>query len=38
MCYTDPFNTAEQIRQELSYEELVRILDEIYEEGCLKPP
>ncbi len=36
MCYTDPFNTPEQIRQELSYEEIVRILDEIHEEGCLK--
>ena len=36
MCYTDPFNTPEQIRQELSYEEIVRILDEIHEEGCLE--
>ena len=36
MCYTDPFNTPEQIRQELSYEEVVRILDEIHKEGCLE--
>jgi MoaA/NifB/PqqE/SkfB family radical SAM enzyme len=36
MCYTDPFNTPKQIRQELSYEEVVRILDEIHEEGCLE--
>ncbi len=36
MCYTDPFNTPEQIRQELRYEEIVRILDEIHQEGCLK--
>jgi len=36
MCYTDPFNTPEQIRQELSYEEVVRILDEIHQEGCLE--
>ncbi len=36
MCYTDPFNTPEQIRQELSYEEIVRILDEIHQEGCLE--
>ncbi len=36
MCYTDPSNTPEQIRQELSYEEIVRILDEIHEEGCLE--
>jgi len=36
MCYTDPFNTPEQIRQELSYEEIIRILDEIHQEGCLE--
>ena len=36
MCYTDPFNTPEQISQELSYEEIVRILDEIHAEGCLE--
>ena len=36
MCYTDPFNTPEQISQELSYEEIVRILDEIHGEGCLE--
>ncbi|MCZ6878824.1 MAG: radical SAM protein [Acidobacteria bacterium] len=36
MCYTDPFNTPEQIRQELSYQEIIRILDEIHQEGCLE--
>ena len=36
MCYTDPFNTPEQIKQELSYEEIVHILDEIHAEGCLE--
>ncbi|MCZ6769053.1 MAG: radical SAM protein [Acidobacteria bacterium] len=36
MCYTDPFNRPEKIRQELSYEEIVRILDEIHQEGCLE--
>lgn len=36
MCYTDPFNTPEQISQELSYKEIIRILDEIHEEGCLE--
>ena len=36
MCYTDPFNTPEQISQELSYEEIIRILDEVHAEGCLE--
>ncbi len=34
MCYTDPFNTPERIKQELTYEEIIRILDELYEAGC----
>ncbi len=36
MCYTDPFNTAERIRQELAYEEIVRIMDEVHEAGCVE--
>jgi len=36
MCYTDVFNTPEKIRQELSCEEILRILDEIVEAGCLE--
>ncbi|MDA2925089.1 radical SAM protein, partial [Acidobacteria bacterium AH-259-L09] len=36
MCYTDPFNTPERIRQELSYQEILLILDEIHQEGCLE--
>lgn len=36
MCYTDPFNTPEQIRQELSTAEVIRILDELREAGCVE--
>lgn len=36
MCYTDPFSTPERIEQELRYEEIVRILDELQEAGCLE--
>lgn len=36
MCYTDPFNTPDRIRQELSYAEITRILDELREAGCLE--
>lgn len=36
MCYTDPFNTPEKIRQELATEEILRILEEIREAGCLE--
>lgn len=36
MCYTDPFNTAERLPQELSYEEIVRIVDELHEAGCVE--
>lgn len=35
MCYTDPFNTPERIRQELRTEEIIRILDELREAGCV---
>ncbi len=36
MCYTDPFNTPEKIRQELTYPEITRILDELQEAGCVE--
>ena len=36
MCYTDPFNTPDRIEEELRYEEIVRILDELQEAGCLE--
>jgi len=36
MCYTDPFNVSEQIRQELSTDEIVAIMDELEEAGCLE--
>lgn len=36
MCYTDPFNTPERVKHELRYEEIVRILDELHEAGCLE--
>ena len=36
MCYTDPFNTPERIRQELPTSEILRILDEIHEAGCME--
>ncbi len=36
MCYTDPFNTPERIKQELRTEEVIRILDELQEAGCLE--
>src|SRR5207249_3463494 len=35
MCYTDCFNSPEMIQQELSFPEIVRIMDEIHEAGCL---
>lgn len=34
MCYTDCFNTAEKVRQELSTPEIFRIMDELKEAGC----
>jgi MoaA/NifB/PqqE/SkfB family radical SAM enzyme len=36
MCYTDCFNTADMLRQELSFPEITRIMDEIQEAGCLE--
>ncbi len=36
MCYTDCFNTPELIREELSFPEIIRIMDEMYEAGCLE--
>ena len=33
MCYTDPFNTPDLIKEELRYDEIVRILTED-EIGC----
>ena len=36
MCYTDPFNTPERIRQELHYEEIIRILDELHQARCVE--
>ena len=35
MCYTDCFNTPERIGQELSTEEIFRILTELQEIGCM---
>jgi len=34
-CYTDPFNTPSAVRQELSFSEILRILDELAEAGIL---
>jgi MoaA/NifB/PqqE/SkfB family radical SAM enzyme len=36
MCYTDCFNTPDMLRQELSFPEIVRIMDEVQEAGCLE--
>lgn len=36
MCYTDPFNTPERIREELRYDEIIRILAELRDAGCLE--
>ena len=36
MCYTDCFNFPEMIQQELSFPEIVRIMDEIHKAGCLE--
>src|SRR5437879_1787346 len=35
MCYTDCFNRPDKIREELSTDEILRIMDEIHEAGCL---
>src|SRR6059036_745317 len=34
-CYTDCYNRPDLIKQELSYEEITRILDQLAAEGCL---
>jgi len=34
-CYTDPFNTPSALRRELSFSEIIRILDEMAEAGIL---
>ena len=36
MCYTDCFNMPERIRQELTTEEILRILAELQEAGCME--
>lgn len=36
MCYTDPFNTPARIRHELSTDEILRILREVADAGCLE--
>lgn len=36
MCYTDCFNRPESIRQELTTQEILRIMDELAEAGCLE--
>lgn len=36
MCYTDPFNTPDRIRDELTCPEILRILGELREAGCLE--
>jgi MoaA/NifB/PqqE/SkfB family radical SAM enzyme len=36
MCYTDCFNRPEKIREELSTDEILRIMDELAEAGCLE--
>src|SRR5438552_10868805 len=34
-CYTDCYNRADLIKQEMSYKEITRILDQLAAEGCL---
>ncbi|MBI4230886.1 MAG: radical SAM protein [Planctomycetes bacterium] len=36
MCYTDPFNTPGRIRRELATPEILRILGELRDAGCLE--
>ena len=36
MCYTDCFNRPDKIRQELSTDEVLRIMDELADAGCLE--
>lgn len=35
MCYTDCFNRPEKVREELTTAEILRIMDELAEAGCL---
>src|SRR5881396_3087374 len=34
-CYTDCYNRPDLIKQEMSYEEVIRVLDQLVTEGCL---
>ncbi|MEE9186383.1 MAG: radical SAM protein [Candidatus Binatia bacterium] len=34
-CYTDCHNNPEDVQKELPFEEVIRLLDQIYEAGCL---
>ena len=34
-CYTDCHNNPKDIQKELSYQEIIRMMDEIHEAGCL---
>src|SRR5881628_2305408 len=36
MCYTDCFNTPDRLREELTLAEILRVMDEIHEAGCLE--
>ena len=36
MCYTDCFNRPDKIRQELTTQEILRIMDELADAGCLE--
>lgn len=36
MCYTDCFNRPEKIREELTTDEIIRIMDELAKAGCLE--
>ncbi len=35
MCYTDPFNAPEHIRQELTTQEILRLMPQVADAGCL---
>ena len=36
MCYTDCFNRADKIREELTTDQILRIMDELADAGCLE--
>lgn len=36
MCYTDCFNRPDKIREELTTDEIIRIMDELADAGCLE--